>query len=153
MAEAVRRAADHADADARFTKKPCRIGSARLKLRYAAYAITVLPAVTTIALAESKPKFCDAPSEFENRVRLYEGCIAVRAHEFEITGDNAESVAIAALGACDDYKRRITAFIDICGGSAGVGNRTMQQTAKHFHDYAIQSVIEFRAARLSGKRP
>jgi hypothetical protein len=40
-----------------------------------------------------------------------------------------------------------------CEGPAGVGNRTMQETAKHFHDYAIQSVIEFRAARLSGKRP
>ena len=29
----------------------------------------------------------------------------------------------------------------------------MQKTAKHFHDYAIQAVIEFRAKRLSVGKP
>lgn len=125
----------------------------RIRLRHVAYVFTVLPAVTSIALAAPKPNFCNVPSEFENRVHLYEGCIAARSHDFEITGDNAESVASAALGACDDYKRRIAAFIDICYGSPpGTGNLTMQKLTKHFHDYAIQAVIEFRAARLSGKR-
>jgi hypothetical protein len=124
-----------------------------MRLGCAVWGVAMLPALITIALAQSKPKFCDIPSEFETRVRLYEGCIASRAHDLEITGDSAESVATAVLGACDDYKRRIATFIDTCGGSSGVGNQTMQQTAKHFHDYAIRSVIEFRAARLSGKRP
>jgi hypothetical protein len=124
----------------------------RVKLRSGIWSFIVFLAVMTAALAQSKPKFCDIPSEFEKRVHLYEGCIASRARDFEITGDSAESVATAAIGACDDYKRRIASFIDSCD-MAGVGSRTMQRTEKHFHDYAIRSVIEFRAARVSGKRP
>jgi hypothetical protein len=104
------------------------------------------------SVPQSKPKFCNIPSELKKRVLLYEGCIASRAHDFEITGDSAESVATAVIGACGDYRRRIASFIDSCD-MAGVGNQTMQKTEKHFHDYAIRSVIEFRAARVSGKRP
>jgi hypothetical protein len=124
-----------------------------MKFRDAALGFVLLPGLVTIALAQSKPKFCNIPSEFESRVHLYEGCIASRAHEFEITGDSAERVATAALNACDDYKRRIANFIDVCGGTSGVGDQTMQQSEKRFRDYAIRSVIQFRTARLGGKPP
>jgi hypothetical protein len=98
-----------------------------------------------------KPKYCTIPSEFKTRLHLYQGCIASKAHDFEITGDSAESVAIAAVRACDDVKRHFEVYLD-CEGN-GVGAMTMQKSEKFFHDWAIQSVIEFRAKRVSGKQP
>lgn len=109
-------------------------------------------AVSEDTLAQSKPKFCTIPSEFENRVHLYEGCIAAKASEFEIAGDTAESVAVAAVGACDDCQRRVEDYIDVCYGPKGIGRSALEQSKKRFQDYAVQAVIEFRSARLR-KRP
>ena len=115
-------------------------------------AFIALPMFATVALSQSKPRICEVG--FENHLRLYEGCIASHAYDYEITGDSAESTAIAAINACDDYKKNFASYMDNCeGGPPGVGNLTMQKATKHFHDYAIRSVIQFRAARLTRKRP
>ena len=98
-----------------------------------------------------KPKYCTIPSEFETRFRLYQGCIASKAHDFEITGDSAESVAIAAIGACGDAKKHFQVYMDECE-MKGVGEMTMQKSEKVFHDWAIRSVIYFRAERMSRKQ-
>jgi hypothetical protein len=88
-----------------------------------------------------KPKYCNTvPSEFATRVHLYQGCIASKAHDFEITGDTAESVAIAAIGACADYRKALQAYIDECGGTKGVGERVMQNEEKFFHDWAMRKL-------------
>jgi hypothetical protein len=126
---------------------------ANLRLRSAALHFVCALVLTSSANAQAKPKICETKAGLADRHHLYEGCIASQARKLEISGDAAETVATAVIGACDEDMRRIVSYIDACIGPAGVGIETMRKTAKHYRDYAIRAVIEFRAARRSKGPP
>jgi hypothetical protein len=92
-------------------------------------------------------------SSFEERVHGYQGCIAAKAREFEITGDTAESVAVAAIGACKDFRRKeVEDYIRTCFVLNG-RNVLDQEVEKRFLDWGIRSVITFRSKRLREQKP
>jgi len=109
--------------------------------------------ITRGVLAETEApfEFCKS-GDYAHHVRMYQGCIAAKAKELELSGDSAESVATAAIGACRDWRYAIARYIDVCLNSgAGVGERALQKTSDVFRDWAIQSAVQARADRLSGK--
>jgi hypothetical protein len=123
-------------------------------LRSAALHFVCALVLASSAHAQTKPKICETKFKLAERVQVYEGCLASQAKKLEISGDSAEAVATAVIGACEEDKRRlIVSYIDTCLASAGVGNESMRQTAKKWRDYAIRAVIEFRAARRSKEPP
>jgi hypothetical protein len=89
--------------------------------------------------------------DFAWHIAIYEGCIATKAEAYERSGDSAESVATAAVGACDSFRLFVEKFIDCESKSQGVGAMTMSSEAvqKRFHDYGVQAAIEFRTRRLA----
>jgi hypothetical protein len=115
-----------------------------------AFAMLWTSTAAAVAQQTPAPDICKKTGEFEFRIHMYQGCIADKAKTFEITGDAADSVATAAVGACTGYQKPVAEYIDQCGG-APVGQSTMNNLAPQFHDWGVQAVIEFRAKRMGAK--
>ena len=91
---------------------------------------------------------CSTSTALETYVRDYRGCIVEKAQAFEVNGDTAESVAMAAIQACIEYRQRIEDHVNLCGGANGAsGAEVMEQAAQEYHDFAVETVMKRRAQR------
>jgi hypothetical protein len=118
-------------------------------MRTGAWFVAAVLCTSAGAQNLERPDFCATNAELSSRVLRYQQCIAFYAKKFEVSGDAAESVATASVGACGELRQPIADYFDQCGRSPG--NEIVKDTDQKFHDFAVLAVIRYRTERMTKK--
>ena len=96
--------------------------------------------------ARGQPAPCHFDSTSDPYGPAYLRCVIAKAKNFEPSGESADNVALAALGACEPARLAFSHAIGKCGGTK-LATAVFANIDPRLRNAAIAAVVDIRARR------